>query len=74
MSRFVVVAAVLIGAGVLALVYDRFSYTQDSEKAKLGPIEITVKEKRTVDIPQWAGIVSIVAGGAVLTFGVLKGK
>ena len=74
MGRFLIVAIILIGGGILGLLYGRFSYTQDAEKAKLGPIEITVKEKRTVNIPQWAGVASIVAGSSVLAFGFLKGN
>lgn len=74
MTRFLVVAVVLIVGGVLGLLYGRFSYTQDSQKAKIGPIELTVQENRTVNIPQWAGVASIVAGGAVLAFGFLKTK
>lgn len=72
MNRLMIVAVVLIAAGVLALVYGKFSYTQDSEKAKLGPIELTVKEKRTVNVPQWAGVASIVAGAAVIAYGFTK--
>lgn len=72
MSRILIVAAVLIAAGVLGLVYGKFSYTQDSERAKLGPIELTVKEKRTVNIPVWVGATAIAAGAALAAYGVTK--
>lgn len=72
MNRILIVAAVLIAAGVLGLVYGKFSYTQDSERAKLGPIELTVKEKHTVNIPVWAGATSIAAGAALAAYGVTK--
>ncbi len=60
---------VLIVAGVLALVYGGFSYTKETHEAKLGPIELSVKDKRTVNIPVWAGVGAIVIGGALLLLG-----
>ena len=62
-------AILLIALGALALIYGGFSYTQDRTAAKIGPIELNVKETRTVPIPMWAGIVGIVVGGALLATG-----
>ena len=44
-------------------------YTKDTTVAKLGPIEITAKEKETINIPMWAGIVAIAVGGLMLAVG-----
>ncbi len=65
--------AILAVAGVLALAYGGFSYTKDSTAVKLGPIELSVKEKQTVNIPLWAGIGAIVVGGVLLVAGGRKG-
>ena len=54
---------------MLALVYGGFSYTKDTTAVKLGPIEMTVKEKKTVNVPMWAGIGAIVLGGVLLATG-----
>lgn len=62
-------AIVLLVAGLLALVYGGFSYTKDTTAVKLGPIEMTVKEKKTVNVPMWAGIGAIVLGGVLLATG-----
>lgn len=56
----------LVAAGVLALVYKGFSYTEETHKAKLGPLELAVAEKERVAIPTWAGVVAIAAGAALL--------
>jgi drug/metabolite transporter (DMT)-like permease len=64
---------VLIVAGVLALVYHSFSYTKDSHDAKIGPVELSVKNKETVDVPTWAGVAAILVGGALLLVGNRKG-
>jgi hypothetical protein len=67
------VAIVLIVAGVLALAYGGFSYTKDTTAVKLGPLELTVKEKESVDVPIWAGVAAVVAGGLLLVFRSKKG-
>lgn len=59
----------LIVAGALALGYGGFSYTKDSTAAKVGPVELTVKETETVNVPVWAGVLAIAAGGIVLVAG-----
>jgi LPXTG-motif cell wall-anchored protein len=38
-------------------------YTQD---AKLVPFELSIEDRETVNIPVWAGVGAIVAGGALL--------
>ena len=73
MNAVKIVAIVLIVGGVLALVYGGFSYTKDTTQMKLGPIELSVKEKQTVNVPVWAGVGAIVIGGALLLFGGRKG-
>ncbi|MEO7115471.1 MAG: hypothetical protein ABIZ18_06400 [Caldimonas sp.] len=64
-----IVAIVLIVAGLLGLVYGSFSYTRDKTAIKLGPLELSVKEKETVNVPVWAGVGAIVVGGLLLAFG-----
>jgi TRAP-type C4-dicarboxylate transport system permease small subunit len=61
-----IAAIILIIAGALALAYGGFTYTKDTHEVKLGPIELSVKEKKTVNIPMWAGIGAIVIGGVLL--------
>lgn len=67
-------AVVLIGAGILALVYGGFTYTRATHEAKLGPVDISIQDNRTVDIPVWAGIGAIVIGGALLLAGSRKSQ
>jgi TRAP-type C4-dicarboxylate transport system permease small subunit len=69
MNAIRIVAIVLIVAGVLALVVGSFSYTKETHGAKIGPIELAVKEKETVNIPIWAGVGAIVLGGVLLVVG-----
>ena len=48
------------------MIYGGFSYTKDTTAVKLGPLELSVKEKEQVNIPLWAGIAAIAAGGVLL--------
>lgn len=64
-----IIGIVLIAAGALALAYGGFSYTRDTTAVKLGPLELSVQEKKTVNVPVWAGIGAIVAGGLLLVLG-----
>jgi TRAP-type C4-dicarboxylate transport system permease small subunit len=73
MNTIKIVAVVLIVAGVLGLLYGGFSYTKETHDVKLGPIELSVKEKQTVNVPMWAGVGAIVVGGLLLVFGSKKG-
>ena len=50
MSTVKILTIVLIMAGNLGLVYDGFTYTKDTYEAKLGPIELSVKDTQTVNI------------------------
>jgi drug/metabolite transporter (DMT)-like permease len=66
MNAVKILGAVLILAGTLALVYRSFSYTKESHEAKIGPLELSLKEKETINIPTWAGVGVIIIGGILL--------
>lgn len=66
MNALKIVGIVLIVAGILGLVYGGFSFTKDTHQAKIGPLELQVKEKETVNVPVWAGVGAIVVGAALL--------
>lgn len=61
-----IVAIGLIVAGILALAYGGFTYTKETHETKIGPLELSVKDKETVNIPIWAGVGAIVIGGVLL--------
>jgi len=59
-----IIGIVLIVAGCLGLAYGGFSYTKQTSAVKLGPLELKVQEKETVNVPL------IVSAGAI-TIGVV---
>jgi hypothetical protein len=73
MNMVKIVGILLIVAGVLGVVFSSFSFTKETHEAKLGPIELSIKEKQTVNIPVWASVAAIVVGGLLVVVGGKKG-
>ena len=69
MNTIRIFGIILIIAGALGLAYSSFSYTKDTDAIKVGPVEMTVEEKETVNIPNWAGAGAIILGGLILLLG-----
>jgi hypothetical protein len=65
-SAVKIVAILLIAAGILGLVYGGITYTKTSHDAKVGPFELSVRDKETVHVPVWAGVAAIVVGSVLL--------
>ena len=66
MSALRIAAVALIVAGILGLIYGGFSYTRETHEAKIGPLELSIKDKERVNVPIWAGVAAIVVGGGLL--------
>ena len=66
MSAIKIAAIALIVAGTLGLAYGKFSYTKETHEAKIGSLELSLKDKETVNVPVWAGVGAIVVGGILL--------
>jgi len=72
MNSIKAVAIFLIVCGALGLAYGSFSYTKETHSASLGPIEMSVKDTQTVNVPVWAGVGSIALGLVLFVFGSRK--
>lgn len=66
MNAIRMLALVLIIGGGLALAYGGFSYTKETHQAKIGPIELSVKDTEQVNIPLWAGVSALGLGLVLL--------
>jgi TRAP-type C4-dicarboxylate transport system permease small subunit len=69
MSPIRIAGVVLIIAGALALAYGGFSFTKETHKAEIGPLKLSVQDKERVNVPQWAGMGSILVGVVLLVAG-----
>ena len=71
MKRFILVLGiVLMLAGVIGLVHPRFTYHKTEEVAKLGPLQATVNEEKTAEVPIAVSVLLLVAGIGMTVFGV----
>lgn len=66
MSPLKIIGILLLIVGALGLAYGGFTYTSDVHRADVGPFHMSVKEKEHVNIPVWAGLAAVVAGGLLL--------
>jgi len=66
MSVVRIVAIVLIVAGILGLLYGKFSYTKETHGFKVGSLELSVQDKETINVPVWVGAGAIVGGVLLL--------
>jgi hypothetical protein len=68
-----IVAIVLMAAGVLGLAYGGFTYTEDTHEANIGSLTLSVDDKRRVNVPVWAGVGMLLAGGLMFATGMKRG-
>jgi len=68
MNAVKIMAIILIVAGIGGLLYGKFSYTKATHDIKLGPLEMSVAEKQTVNVPAWAGVGTILGGSLLLLY------
>jgi multidrug transporter EmrE-like cation transporter len=66
MNAIKMLAIALIVAGGLGLAYGSFSYTKETHQSKIGPIELSIEDKETLNIPVWLGMGALVAGVLLL--------
>jgi TRAP-type C4-dicarboxylate transport system permease small subunit len=69
MNALRISAIALIVAGVIALAYGGFSYTKETHNVSMGPLEMSVTERESVNVPVWAGVAAIAGGGLLLLLG-----
>lgn len=69
MNSSKLIGVVLIAAGCLGLIYGGFSYTKETTGLKLGPIELKVQERKTVNVPLILSGAGIVLGVFLLVMG-----
>jgi len=72
MKAMRIVGVLLLVLGLAGFLTGGFSFTKDTTQAKLGPLELTVKEKESVNIPQWMSLGAMLLGGVVLVLGFRK--
>jgi hypothetical protein len=73
MNTTKIAAISLVAAGVLALAYGGFTYTENTHEANIGSIHLSIDDKQRVNIPVWAGVGMLLVGGLVFATGLKRG-
>jgi hypothetical protein len=60
---------ILIAGGILMFIFGKLSFTKKEKVVDIGPVEISKTEKKTVDWPDYAGGIAILAGVVILVAG-----
>jgi drug/metabolite transporter (DMT)-like permease len=61
-----ILGVVLVVIGVLALVYQGFTYTTHKKVLDIGPIQATKEEHNTIPIPPILGVLALIGGVVIL--------
>lgn len=69
MKAQVIAGLLLVALGVVALAYRTFTYTKRTHEAKVLGLELSLKEKETIEVPVWAGAGAVVVGALLLVAG-----
>ena len=72
MTAMRVIGAILLVLGLAGLLTGGFSFTKETTQARIGPLELSVKEKESVNVPQWLSIGAIAVGALVLVLSMRK--
>ena len=64
----VIVGILLIAIGIAGLLIDSITFHDKLAAIETGPMKVTEERPRPIPVPSIAGVIAIVAGGALLWF------
>jgi len=69
MKPAVMLAIVLIGAGIAAIAYQGFTYTTREKVLDVGPVHVAADRTRSIPLPPLVGAIAIMGGVLLLAVG-----
>ena len=66
MKPLAIVGVLLIVLGIAGLVIPRFTYTTEEKVLEVGPIVATAEKEHSINVPDIAGVVAVLAGAALV--------
>ena len=72
MKPMAILGTLLVVLGLVALVYQGFTYTTRETVVDIGPIHATAEREKTVPLPPILGIAAVAGGVALLIAGARK--
>lgn len=68
------IGLVLVGLGILALIYGGITYNKSDTVLEVGSMSITATEKKSIPIPVMLGAVVLLSGLGVLVYESRRGR
>lgn len=72
MKPLVIVGIVLIVLGIVALSYQRITYTSEEKIAEIGPLKATAEREKSIPLPPVLGGLALLAGAGMVVVGYRK--
>ena len=72
MKPAVIIGIVLILIGIVALSYNRITYTTTEKIAEIGPLAATAEKEKSIPLPPMLGGLALVAGVGLIAVGYRK--
>ena len=69
MKTVTMIGIILIGLGLVGLIYGGITYTSKKEVVDLGPIELRVDEKKEIPFPPIFGAAAVAIGTVLIVVG-----
>jgi hypothetical protein len=66
MKPLAIVGVLLIVLGIAGLVIPRFTYTTEEKVLEVGPIVATAEKEHSINVPDIAGVIAVLAGAALV--------
>lgn len=72
MKPILIAGIALILLGIVALSYNRITYTTKEKIIDIGPIEATADKEKTIPLPPLLGGLALIAGAGLIAVGYRK--
>jgi hypothetical protein len=69
MKTITIVGIAVLALGMLALVYQGFSYTTSEQIVDIGPLQITEQDTSTIPLPPIVGVIAVITGVVLIVAG-----
>ena len=69
MKPMILVGIFLVVLGILALSYNRITYTTEEKIAEIGPLKATAEKEKTIPLPPLLGGAAVLAGIGMMALG-----
>ena len=72
MKPLIIAGVLLVVLGIVALSYNRITYTTEEKIAEIGPLTATAQRQKSIPLPPLLGGLALIAGVGMIAVGYRK--